>query len=646
MRTSRRAPPIGSSDAMGSPQDLPRRLPRTSRRFRIGLVVAVVVLVILVASLRTLADFWTDYLWFKEVHFTSVFRGVLVNEVILAVIFSVGFFLLLLLNLTIADRLAPFDRAGPEDELVARYRQLVGHRAVWVRVVLCAIFGLIGGVGTRGEWNNWILLLHRTSFHSKDPINHLDASFYVFELPFLRFLIGWVFAALVVTIILSILTHYLNGGINLQVATDRVTRQVKTHLSILLAILALIKAVDYYLERIELVLNRKYIVDGATYTAVHAQRPAFIVLIVAALFAVGLFLYNIREKGWLLPGVAVGVWVVVYLLVGVAYPAFIEAARVHPSELTREKPYLVDNITATRSAIGLTTVAAPQPVQGNAAVMASQVSGNTPEAAANQQALANVRLLDPAFVGTAFNKDQVLRGFYKFNSLDVDRYDLKGQLTETLLSARELNEAFVPNGFVNQKLEYTHGNGAAVAPANQTGVNADGSINYSLLDLPPQGTPPTSGTGSDVYYGAGSPTGGYVIAGSQTAGVRLPGRKWPAGEQRLPRVGRGAGREPGAPRRVRVAVRGPQLLVVGPDQLVQQGDVLPQHLAAGEQSGAVSQAGQRSVCGDPQQPDVLGPGRLQPSPTTIPTRSGPVRGGSAAGPTPWPAPSSTTCETR
>src|ERR1700722_1249511 len=119
---------------MRSPQDLPRRLPRTSRRFRIGLVIAIVVIIVLVASLRTVADFWTDYLWFKEVHFTSVFRGVLVNEVILAVIFSVAFFLLLFANLTIANRLAPVDRAGPTDELVVRYRQLVGRRAVWVRV--------------------------------------------------------------------------------------------------------------------------------------------------------------------------------------------------------------------------------------------------------------------------------------------------------------------------------------------------------------------------------------------------------------------------------------------------------------------------------------------------------------------------------
>jgi len=87
-----------------------------------------VVLVIIVASLRTVANFWTDYLWFKEVHFTSVFRGVLVNQVILALIFSVAFFLLLLLNLTVADRLAPLERPGPEDELVSRYRQLVGHR--------------------------------------------------------------------------------------------------------------------------------------------------------------------------------------------------------------------------------------------------------------------------------------------------------------------------------------------------------------------------------------------------------------------------------------------------------------------------------------------------------------------------------------
>jgi uncharacterized membrane protein (UPF0182 family) len=489
-------------------------MPRTSRRFRIGVVLGVVVVVAVIASLRTLATFWTDYLWFRGVGFTSVFRGVLLNQVILAAIFTAAFFAMMMVSLSVADRLAPRFGNVPEDEIVVRYRPFAAVHGRTVRIIVSAVFALLAGIGTKGEWNNWVLFLHRTNFHQSDPLNHLDYGFYIFQLPFIKFLVGWLFAAVIVVIMVTALAYYLNGGINFQATGNRVGLQVKTHLSVLLGILALIKAAGYYLDRLSLVLSRRYVVNGATYTVVHALRPADLILIVVALFAVGLFLYNIRQKGWLLPGVAVGVWILVYLLVGVAYPAFIQAVRVAPSEITRERPYIADNITATQDAMGLDNVTTSDQTIGESPINASQVTGNSASAQANQLALHNVRLLDPQYIAPAFNKDQEIRGYYRFQSLDIDRYKLNGKLTETLLAPRELNPSGVPGGFVNQKLEYTHGYGAALAPANEDGVDGSGAVNYSLSDLPPTGQPSLS-VQPRIYYGAASPSGSYVIAHSK-----------------------------------------------------------------------------------------------------------------------------------
>src|SRR5690348_11067749 len=141
---------------MRASTDNPRR-PRRVTRGRITILVAVVVLFILLTSLRSIAGFYTDYLWFKEVHFTSVFRGVLVVQVLLAVFFTLLFFGLMLLNLTIADRIAPrFRPVGPEDELVQRYREAIGTQAFKVRLGVSAVFALFAGIGTRSQWNNWI----------------------------------------------------------------------------------------------------------------------------------------------------------------------------------------------------------------------------------------------------------------------------------------------------------------------------------------------------------------------------------------------------------------------------------------------------------------------------------------------------------
>src|ERR1700724_244162 len=169
---------------MRAPSDLPRR-PRRATRGRIGILVALVVLFILLTSLRSVASFYTDCLWFKEINFTSVFRGVLVVQLLLAVFFTLFFFGLMLLSLTIADRIAPrFRPVGPEDEVGQRYREAVGPHAGTVRIVVSAIFALFAGIGTRSQWNNWILFRFGTKFNSTDPQFHKNIGFYVFQLPF------------------------------------------------------------------------------------------------------------------------------------------------------------------------------------------------------------------------------------------------------------------------------------------------------------------------------------------------------------------------------------------------------------------------------------------------------------------------------
>ncbi|MGH8920579.1 MAG: UPF0182 family protein, partial [Actinomycetes bacterium] len=149
---------------MRTPTDFSRRMPRASRRFRIGILVAVVVAILLLISLRSLAHFWTDYLWFSEVHFTSVFPGVLVTKVFLGVVFIVIFFIMLLASLTVADRVAPTVLGQGDDELVERYRELVRPRARLVRIVAAVVFAVFAGTGANAQWNNWDLFRYHINF--------------------------------------------------------------------------------------------------------------------------------------------------------------------------------------------------------------------------------------------------------------------------------------------------------------------------------------------------------------------------------------------------------------------------------------------------------------------------------------------------
>ncbi|MEO6120587.1 MAG: UPF0182 family protein [Acidimicrobiales bacterium] len=487
---------------MRVPTDAPRRGRRASKRVLLAIVG--VVLFGGLTSLRGVAHFYTTYLWFDELGYSSVWRGVLGSKILLALVFSGVFFVLLLVNLMIADRLAPRFRAfGPEDDLVQRYRQVVGNRAGLFRAAVAALFALMVGTGASSQWNSWLLFRNSVDFGGAgDPQFGRDIGFYVFRLPFLSFVVSWLFVAGVTIAVLTLVAHYLNGGIRIQTPGQRVTAQVKAHVSVLLGFLAIVKAAGYYLQRFELNFSTRGVVDGATFTDVKAQLPALELLIWISLAAAVLLLANIRRRGWVLPVIGVGLWAFISVVVGAVYPAFTQKFRVEPAEIRREEPYIKRNIAATLEAFNLADVVST-PFDYDEELAA-------PGLARNEDTVRNVRLWDPQFVDDTFQKLQEIRGYYQFGDVDIDRYVLDGRMTQTIVSARELNQENLPSqSWVNRHLSYTHGFGALVAPANA--VTTDGQPDFTLKDIPPVGTPTI--TEPRIYYGEN--TRGYAVVGSK-----------------------------------------------------------------------------------------------------------------------------------
>ena len=293
-----------------------------SRRARVIAAVVVVAILVGLLSLQGIAGFYTDYLWFDSLGYTSVWSGVLLTRVVLALVFIAAMFVLAWVNLLIADRVAPaFRPPGPEEEFVQRYHETVGTRAGLVRIAVAGLFALFWGAPAGSRWQDWILFRNGGDFGIEDPQFGADVGFYVFELPFIRFVINWAFTALVVVLIITAAAHYLNGGIRVNSPGERVTPQVKRHLSSLLALLALLKAADYWYQRYSLNFSSRGVVDGAGYTDVNAQLPAIKLLILISLTAAVLLIVNIWRRGWVLPVVAVGLWAFVAIVMGNIYPA-------------------------------------------------------------------------------------------------------------------------------------------------------------------------------------------------------------------------------------------------------------------------------------------------------------------------------------
>ncbi|HEY7948746.1 MAG TPA: UPF0182 family protein, partial [Acidimicrobiales bacterium] len=447
---------------MRTPQDLPRRARRAVRRSRLWLVVAVVVVIVLLASLRTIATVYTDYLWFGSVHLPGVWRRLVEVKAELFFGFAAIFFVLMWVSLAVVDRLAPSELAlGPEDELVRRYQQRVAPRAVLVRSIVSAVIALIAASGAIGQWRNYLLFMNGKGFDATDPQFHKNVGFFVFRLPFLSFIVSWFFVALVVVAIFTVIAHYLNGGIRVQSGTPSVAPQVKVHVSVLLACMALVKAFGYILARYNLDLSQNGYVQGAGYTDVHARLPALTLLIWISLLAAVILLINIRRRGWALPVLGVGLWAFVAVVVGAIYPAIVQAVKVTPAQNSLESTFIGRNIDATRAALGINHVQRST-FKGSQTLTPDQV-------VANQSTLNNVQLWDPSLTGPTYTKLQATKSYYSFNTLAVDRYAVNGNLVPMVVGVRQVNDSDLPSqGWVNTHLQYTHGYAMILAPSNDS----------------------------------------------------------------------------------------------------------------------------------------------------------------------------------
>jgi uncharacterized membrane protein (UPF0182 family) len=485
---------------MRAADDMPG-LRRPSGRGRVILIVSAVALFLLVTSLRQIAEFWTDLLWFQSVNLQSVWSRTLAAKVGLAVVFVALLFALLWVSLFIVDRLSPvFHPLGPDDELLTRYHQLVDRRVGVLRVIVALVFALITGGGMSSQWNEWLLFTNAVTTGRTDPQFGLDIGFYLFQLPFLTAVVDWLFASLVIVLLVTTVAHYLNGGIRLQASFERVTPQVKAHLSVLLALLALVKAVDYYLQRFQVVFSTRGAVDGASYTEVNAQLPAIHLLIFIAFAAFVLFIVNIRRRGWALPAVAVGLWVFVQLIIGQAYPAVYQRFIVTPEESAKESVAIERNIQATREAYGLDNIDVKDfPVSDSTADGVKAINDNP-------TITRNVQLLDPDRVLDAFKKKQSLAPALVFNRVATDRYPMQApdgsdELTQVVIANRELSTQAVPSrSWQSEKLNYTHGYGFALAAGNA--VDHDGAPDFAVRGIPIENSPAITLNDSqpDNYY--------------------------------------------------------------------------------------------------------------------------------------------------
>ena len=490
----------------------------TNNNERRGFSFIVFVAIIGFSVARAIATFFTNYLWFDSVNLNSVWIKILLTKGALVGATSLLAFIFIFTNLRLAVRATPvmdiFESFESQDPL-SRFRAWTNERFLRYRLWGSIGLSLFLGAGASQLWEQVLLFLNQQSFGVTDPVFQADVSRYVFGLPLYRLFVSWGFQLVIFTSLIIVLFFVATGALQLrQGRLPEVSSGAKAHLSVLLAFIAILKAFAYRLDSMELLYSPRGKVFGASYTDVIAHLPALNLLILISLFGAVLLLVNIKRRGWLLPATAISLWLAVSIIVGGLVPAAIQRFRVVPDELNKELPYVENHIDYTRLAYGLDSIEEKS--------FAASPDLSQDDISNNKQTVDNIRLWDPTVLAETYSQLQEIRAYYALQEVDVDRYRINGELTQVMVAARELDQTNLPAvGWVNERLQYTHGFGVVFSPANN--VASQGQPDFYVKGVPATTTVAELEVEQPrIYFGESADSVEYVVVNSLQDEVDYP----------------------------------------------------------------------------------------------------------------------------
>ena len=495
------------SEAQATPQ---RRVSPLSIAFGIlGVIVFVLV---------SAAGIYTDWLWFRQLNFEVVFFTQIVGQI---VAFLIGFALMsviIAVGLISAWRSRPVYLKMPEASPFQAYQQLIENLRRVIMIGLPILIGVFGGLLASRQWETAALWLNGSPFGVTDPQFGLDVGFFVFDLPFYSFAVGFISGGIFLAALINAGVHLIYGGIRFTGRTVEISKPARIQLAILIAAYMIVQGLSLWFDQYATATSPGELFTGVTYSDANAVIPGLQILALISLAVALAFIVTAVIGRWRISIIATALMVASSLVLGGLYPWIVQTFQVVPNERTLEGPYLQKNIDATRVAYDLDKV---EVVEYDASVVAE------PGALRNDaKTTASIRIIDPALVSDAFRQLEQYRQYYSFpNRLHVDRYQIDGENQDTVIAVRELNQAGLgdSNSWYNSTIVYTHGFGVVAAYGNKR--DSDGKPLFFQSGIPTVGA--LGEFEPRIYFGANSPD--YSIVGAPDGSEPLE-FDFPAGE--------------------------------------------------------------------------------------------------------------------
>jgi uncharacterized membrane protein (UPF0182 family) len=488
-------------------------------RTRVTLAITAAIVAVLVVIFFILAGLYTDVLWFDQLGFLSVLTTQWTATVVMFLVGFVAMAVPVWASIEIAFRSRPV--YAKLNSQLDRYQQVIEPLRRLAMIGIPAVLGIFAGVSAATRWPVVLQYFNRTSFGETDPQFGLDMSFYIFELPFLRGVVAYASAIVLIAGIGALATAYLYGAIRVTGREVRISKSARIQVAVTLALYVALQAVSIWLDQYTTLTSPSagYLQTGAGYTEANATIPGRAILAgIAALVAI-LFILTAVIKRWRLPIIGTALLVISGIVLGGIYPWVIQRFQVEPSSRSLEADYIDRSIEATRDAYGVDEVTeTPYNATTDAEAGALRSDAET---------TANIRIIDPALVSNSFAQLERFKQYYQFSPhLDVDRYEIDGTVQDTVIAVRELDQEGLgdsqtpySNAFV-----YTHGYGVVAAYGNQR--TSDGQPVFLQSGIPSTGA--LNVEEPRIYFGESSPS--YSIVGAPEGATPIE-LDYPSGEE-------------------------------------------------------------------------------------------------------------------
>jgi uncharacterized membrane protein (UPF0182 family) len=462
--------------------------------FKNKFILVMILVSVLLPFASSLIGFYTDWLFFVETGFSSVFTTTLYAKTVTGVIFGAVLFAVAMASILYANRAqfpcsADFSLGGgnlriPRDEAL----RLVKPLAVLVGFILAFLAGNWGAM----KWEDVLLFANRVDVGTVDPVIGMDIGFYLFSLPFWEMMKGFSGFVVLASAVMGGVVYFVRGGIVLTERGATIDEKVRRHLAVMVALFACVIAAGFYLDSFRLLLSNNGTFYGAGYADVNSRLLTYKILAYLTPLAGVMLAAGLWKGVWrvaLLPPVIV---LAVYVIGIKVYPGVLQKFKVAPNELALETPFIVNNLTFTRFGYDLEKIETV-PFDVDTKLTSVDITNN-------DATIKNIRLWDHAPLLKTYSQLQQIRTYYKFFDVDNDRYKVNGQYTQVMLSPRELSYADLPSkNWINERLIFTHGNGITFGPVSR--ISKEGLPEFFVKDIPPVSLADIKVTRPEIYFG-------------------------------------------------------------------------------------------------------------------------------------------------